>query len=382
MSFNSRWPIVPIGKVVANKDSKRIPLKQADRAARQGEYPYYGASGIIDYVDEYLFEGPHLLIGEDGANLLARSTPIAFMATGKFWVNNHAHVLGATDKIDLKYLEYFFATLDLEPYVTGSAQPKLNRKNLDRIPIPLPPLAEQRRIAAILDKADAIRRKRQQAIQYTEELLRAAFLDMFGDPVTNPKGWETEVLSEVVDPDTIVTYGIVQAGPEVENGVPYIRTGDIKDGRIIEENLLKTSPEIAQKYKRSEVHTGDLVMSIRATVGTVAEVPASLDGANLTQGTAKISPGPKVIGSYLFEFIRSNGCQDWLQRQVKGATFREITLKRLREMPVMVPPLRLQSEFDQVVQRIRDGNDKYIKADSESNGLFNSLLQRAFRGEL
>ena len=83
------WPIIALGDVVENKNAKRIPLKQADRELRNGPYPYYGASGVIDHIDEYLFEGPHLLVGEDGANLLARSTPIAFIADGQFWVNSH-----------------------------------------------------------------------------------------------------------------------------------------------------------------------------------------------------------------------------------------------------------------------------------------------------
>jgi type I restriction enzyme S subunit len=124
------WAIVPFGKLVENKDSKRVPLKESDRTERHGAYPYYGASGIIDYVNDYLYEGTHLLIGEDGANLLAGATPIAFLADGKFWVNNHAHVLAATDRAELKYLQYFFETLDLKPYVTGSAQQNLLEKSL------------------------------------------------------------------------------------------------------------------------------------------------------------------------------------------------------------------------------------------------------------
>ena len=140
MIASTCWTVVPLGDIVENKDSKRVPIKEAERTERHGSYPYYGASGIIDYVDGYLFEGSHLLVGEDGANLLARSTPIAFIADGRFWVNNHAHVLKATESVELKYLAYFFETLDLKPYVTGSAQPKLTRKSLDRIPVPLPPI--------------------------------------------------------------------------------------------------------------------------------------------------------------------------------------------------------------------------------------------------
>lgn len=132
------WEVKKLGKILENKDSDRIPVKKSDRKEMAGDYPYYGASGIVDYVDDYLFEGPNLLIGEDGANLLSRSTDIAFIADGKYWVNNHAHVLGS-DRIELlHYVMYFINNLDLEPYITGSAQPKLNQGNLNKIEVPIP----------------------------------------------------------------------------------------------------------------------------------------------------------------------------------------------------------------------------------------------------
>ena len=131
-------------------------------------------------------------------NLLARSSPIAFLASGKFWVNNHAHILSFNGMADLRYLVRYLESTDLKKYVTGTAQPKLTRSNLDRIPVPLPPLPEQRRIASILDKADNLRQKREDGIRLTEELLRSTFLEMFGDPETNPKGWELQPLAEVV----------------------------------------------------------------------------------------------------------------------------------------------------------------------------------------
>lgn len=293
---------------------------------------------------------------------------------------------GDSSRIDHRYLVHFLNSLDgqrqVSQLVKGTTRQRVNLTDFKKLQIPLPSLEEQRRIAAILDKADAVRWKRQQAIALTEELLRSAFLEMFGDPATNLKGWEMKPLVKVVQSDTIITYGIVQAGPHIENGIPYVRTGDIKNDQIIEPGLLRTSPDIAKKYKRSEVYAGDIVISIRATVGTTARVPASLHGANLTQGTAKISPGPDTDGNYLLWFIRSNGCQDWIQRQVKGATFREITLERLRSMPVMLPPLDLQSKFGKIVNQTIQCTRKLELAKGNEEDLFNSLLQRAFRREL
>lgn len=141
------WPVRPFGELVSNQDGRRRPVKASDRATRQGKYPYYGASGIIDYVEEYLFDETALLIGEDGANLLARSTPIAFIADGKYWVNNHAHVVTINGNAELIYLCTALNLRDLADYVTGSAQPKLNQANMNRIPIPVPPLPLQKEFA-------------------------------------------------------------------------------------------------------------------------------------------------------------------------------------------------------------------------------------------
>ena len=139
-------------------------MSVATRNKLEKTYDYYGASGVIDKVDDYLFDKPLLLIGEDGANLVARSTPIAFIARGKYWVNNHAHVLDSNTETQLRYVESCINSINLEPYLTGTAQPKLNQDRMNTILLPVPPLGEQRRIVAALDKylalVDGIERNR------------------------------------------------------------------------------------------------------------------------------------------------------------------------------------------------------------------------------
>ena len=143
-----------INQISENCDNQRKPVTSGNRVS--GEYPYYGASGIVDYVDDYIFDGDYLLISEDGANLLARSTPIAFSISGKNWVNNHSHVLHFNTYETRRYIEIYLNSIDLTPYITGGAQPKLNQKNLNKIPISLPSLEEQRRIVNILDHFDKL----------------------------------------------------------------------------------------------------------------------------------------------------------------------------------------------------------------------------------
>jgi type I restriction enzyme S subunit len=179
----STWEWTTIGFLTRNFDGRRVPVKQDDRLKRQGAYPYYGASGIIDTIDEYIFHGEFLLIGEDGANLVMRSTPIAFRATGKFWVNNHAHVMQTFGNVPLEYLEQYINGIDLQSWITGSAQPKLTQANMNRIPIALPPAGEQqeivRRVKALFYLADMIEKRVEAATKRTEKLTQAILAKAF-----------------------------------------------------------------------------------------------------------------------------------------------------------------------------------------------------------
>ena len=171
-----------LDQISENLDSKRQPITSGFRTS--GKIPYYGASGVVDYVEDYIFDGDFLLISEDGANLLARNTPIAFSVSGKIWVNNHAHILKFRTYEERRFIEFYLNKTDLAPYISGAAQPKLNKKNLNSIKFPIPPLKEQQYIVTILDKFDTlvnsiseglpkeIALRRKQYEYYREQLLR------------------------------------------------------------------------------------------------------------------------------------------------------------------------------------------------------------------
>ena len=150
------WVWVSFGDITISRDRERVPVSRAERKRRTKVYDYYGASGVIDKIDGYLFDKPLLLIGEDGANLINRSKPIAFIARGKYWVNNHAHVLDGLGEDYLRFLALFINATNLKPFVTGTAQPKMNQKKMNSIPVALPPLSEQLRIVAKVDELMAL----------------------------------------------------------------------------------------------------------------------------------------------------------------------------------------------------------------------------------
>jgi type I restriction enzyme S subunit len=132
----AEWVKTTVNKIATNLDSKRVPITKNVRTS--GQYPYYGASGIVDYVGDYIFEGDSLLVSEDGANLLARSTPIAFSVSGRYWVNNHAHILKFEKMATQRFVEFYLESIRLDEYIRGAAQPKLTQRALNSIPIPIP----------------------------------------------------------------------------------------------------------------------------------------------------------------------------------------------------------------------------------------------------
>ena len=185
------WKFVRFGQISICRDGQRVPLSKEERQLRRGPFPYYGASGVIDSIDEYIFDEDLLLVGEDGANLINRRTPIAFIAKGRYWVNNHAHVLDSGDDLTLRYLELFINAIDLSPYVTGTAQPKMNQEKMNLIVIAVPPPQEQARIVGrashLLHSCDTMEVLLREANLQGGQLAAAAVLHLTGIDIEQTK---------------------------------------------------------------------------------------------------------------------------------------------------------------------------------------------------
>ena len=198
-----------LGEVVINYDRLRKPLSSMQRESFKGDYPYYGAQGIIDFVAEYRCDGEYLLIAEDGENLSSRNEPIAQIARGRFWVNNHAHIVTNNELSDMQYLCYLLNSSDIAGYVTGSAQPKLSQTNLNKIVISLPPLPVQQKIASILSTYDTLIENNTKRIRLLEQMAENLYKEWFvrfrfpGHENVEmergvPKGWSIAKLKEIV----------------------------------------------------------------------------------------------------------------------------------------------------------------------------------------
>ena len=177
--ISSSWEVIPLRNLCENLDSKRIPITSSDREA--GDIPYYGASGIVDYVKDYIFDEPLLLISEDGANLLARSTPIAFSISGKTWVNNHAHVLKFNNIYTQRFVEFYINQVDISQYITGAAQPKLSQANLNKICIPCPNIEVQEKIVREIESVIHIVEQNKRLIAVFEQKMADKISEIWGE---------------------------------------------------------------------------------------------------------------------------------------------------------------------------------------------------------
>jgi type I restriction enzyme, S subunit len=435
-SVSEGWIVAPLGAITTNFDGTRIPVRATDRSKRRGQYPYYGASGIIDSIDDYLFDGDFLLIAEDGANLLSRSTPIAFRASGKFWVNNHAHVVQTRCAVPLDYLQAFLNGMSLEAFVTGSAQPKLTQEALNSILVMLAPLAEQQRIVTKIESLMA------QVSQSREHLSRVpAILKRFRQAVLTAacsgkltEDWrESNAPNESVDEflqrilierksrwergkyrkpnhsgdenadtdvpdtwrwcsfDTFVTDSLYgprfSANVYSNEGIPTIRTTDIDShGRIVFRDpprLSLSAPEASELC----LHDGDLLVTRSGSIGKCAMYESAVGPAIPSAYLIRFRVTRDALPpAYLLLFLMSPSGQELLRGGATSVTQSNVNAVTISQFPVPLPP---RAEITVILRRARtllafaDAIEHRVSAAvSHAEKLSQSILAKAFRGEL
>ena len=258
-------------EVTINFDRKRIPLSAKQRSERQGNYRYYGAQGVIDYVDDYIFDGTYLLIAEDGENLKSQKQNIAQIAKGKFWVNNHAHIVQTNEHCDLQYLCYLINSMDLSGYITGSAQPKLSQANLNAVTLQLPSIEEQKKIVAILgaldDKIELNNKINENLEQQATAIFKSWFIDYLPYGGVVPNEWRTVTLDDIT---SLVSRGI---NPQYSDNTEQI----VINQKCIRNHMLDLS--LARTHTPKTINEkwlqfGDLLINSTGTgtLGRVAQV--------------------------------------------------------------------------------------------------------------
>jgi type I restriction enzyme S subunit len=265
---------------------------------------------------------------------------------------------------------------------SGTGQPFIKPSDVKSHRIYLPPLPEQRRIAAILDKADALRAKRREALAQLDRLAQSIFVEMFGDPVTNPKGWDVVELRELVIAGDNINYGVVQPGDDFDDGVPLIRVGDMVSGVINHDALKKISPEIESDYKRSRLVGDELLLSCVGSIGSVALVTGKEQGFNIARAVARIRLRHDVSRHFMAVQLSLPGIQSYFRQELRTVSQPTLNIKQINETMVVRPPKKVQRAFDDriaVFGRLRESHQAASQALTDT---FAALQHRAFRGEL
>lgn len=311
---------IELKEIVSNHDNRRKALNAVERGNKKTnpQYPYYGANGIVDFIDEYIFDEELLCIAEDGGNWGYKQN-CSYIVNGKYWVNNHVHVLKPKKNIEIKYLMYYLNYTDLTSYITGTTRGKLTRTALDKIQINLPELEIQREIVIILDKINNLIEKNKKRIIYLEELVKSRFIEMFGDTIKNDKGWEVKKWEEVLK----MINGKNQKKVENESGKYDIFGSGGKMGKADDWLVKENSVLIGRK---GSINKPIIVKEKIWNVDTVFGLEPNIEIINCDY---------LYYFCYFYDFERLN----------KAVTIPSLTKKDLLKIDIPIPPLVLQEKF-------------------------------------
>lgn len=358
-------------------DNKRIPVTAKDR--KLGKYPYYGANGIQDYVDGYIFDDELVLLAEDGGNFGSKDRPIAYRVSGKCWVNNHAHVLKAKQVIDVDYLCYSLMFYDVSTIVNGATRQKLNQSDMRKMKIPLPPLNEQKHIVDVLDKVTDLITQSKRQLELLTELVKARFVEMFGDPIANNYKWKEVSVGDIC-------FVTKLAGFEYTDYIHYRESGDVimvrglnvKNMKLKLDDVYYIDSYTSDKLPRSQLKENDIVMTyIGVNIGDVALV----DGRNryhLAPNVAKISPyNYENLNSLFLVNLLSFNKENFASNATNTAK-QALNMDKIRKLKVMLPPLELQNKFADFVEQIDKSKSQIQKSLKQLETLKKALMQKYF----
>jgi len=395
IEFNNNWQVKPLGEVCEIIGGNPAP-KGEDVFIKDG-LPfvkmkdvgrYHLTSNLIDIenkVSPETAEQNRLKLIKKGSILLPRSGSVAL---------NHRVILGMdaymvshlcaleikdTRAVYNKFLYYHLTTINFSNITKKTTGlDAITFEDLARVRIPLPPLPIQKQIAEILEKADEAKQKRKEANKLTDEFLQSVFIEIFGDPVKNPKGWEVMKLGEVFDS---IRYGTGSPPTYIENGIPFIRATNIKNNSIVENDLVFISKLEADKIKKCELREGDLII-VRSGVNTgdAAVVPKEFDGA---YAAYDLIIELKKVHSVFYSFlINSSYGKAIIGPLSRRAGQPHLNAEQLREIEFYFPPLSLQQKFAEIVNKTEALKEKQKQSEQELEKLFQSLMQKAFKGKL
>ena len=330
-------------------DSRRVPITAKDRKA--GPYPYYGANGLQDYVADYIFDDELVLLAEDGGNFGSKERPIAYRVSGKCWVNNHAHVLKAKPNMHVDYLCYALMFYDTEGLVNGATRQKLTQTAMRQMVIPYRDMTEQLQIIKKISQIVRSIEKRKEELQLLDQLVKSRFIELFGDPVTNPYGWQQLTVNDVC---VSVVRGPFGSALKKEFFVPPSDTTyKVYEQKhaIQKSSTIGTYYVTAEKYnelRRFECHSGDILMSCSGTMGELYQLPAGCERGIINQALCKFTLNERILPIVFLAYMR----ETIGNLETKGSGIQNIAaVSYVKAMPINLPPMRVQEQFATFVEQ-------------------------------
>ena len=387
------WRETTIGALVDFFDSKRVPLNSRQRAKRQGKYPYYGASGVVDHIDDYIFEGRYLLIAEDGENLNSRKLPIAFFAKGRFWVNNHAHIIKGKPKVaDDEFLKHWFASANISAYVTGAAQPKLSQSNLKRMSIRLPDFSQQQKIASILSAYDDLIENNTRRIALLEKLAQLLYREWFvhfrfpGHEDVSFKESELGRIPEEWEVASLESFGTILTGktpskkkPELFGGeVPFIKLPDMHGQVFIVETTEGLSREGEESQRKKTVPANSICVSC---IGTGGIVVITSEPSQTNQQINTVVPTRSDLREFLY--FSALSLQDDINNYgATGATMTNLSRGKFASLKVIAPCEKMVSSYSKLTAPMFDRVLNLQRANRNLRAQRDLLLPKLVSGEI
>lgn len=403
------WEIVPIRHLFQFKNNLRVPLSAEERGKIVEKiYPYYGASGIIDYVDNFIFDEDLILVAEDGANLLSRSTPLAFIATGKYWVNNHAHILKPLSRI-IKFWQYLLQIYDFSPLISGSAQPKLTKDNLASILLPSPTVEEQTAIAHYLDtklgEIDALIDKQQTLLEKLAEQRTAVITHAVTkglNPAAPMKNSGVEWLGDVPAHWNWIKLGYtllnLRTGLNPRSNFE-LNTSDAENYYITIQELVNERIEVTEKTDkindealkmindRSQLKVGDILLSGTGSIGKTALISKTPVNWNIKEGVYALTTNSNLITSnFLLKVFQSKFILNQMDMLAMGSTVRSVKMADLRLIKIPLPSLVEQAEITDYLDQETAKIDRLCETVNQTIGRLKeyrtALITQAVTGKI
>lgn len=388
------WPLVPLGDLCALEIGK-TPSRAETDFWRDGIHPWLSIADMNQGRDLQITKERVTDLGVKSANmrlvppgtlLLSYKLSIGKVGFARVPMYTNEAIAALSELSNDAYPNYVYWTLQHIDLLQGADRAAmgatLNKAKLKQVLIPLPPLPEQRRIAAILDKADALRAKRRAAIDKLDQLLKSVFLDMFGDPLTNPYGFDVCTLEEISDKSDRINYGVVQPGGEFSNGIPLVRVGDIEGGRLDASSIKHIDPEIESAYTRSRLRGNELLISCVGSIGTVAIVPDSAIGFNIARAITRIPLKHPESRAFVKACLQTVATQSYFMEKTRTVSQPTLNVEFVKQTPVLSPPTELQQRFSSIASALELQKRQMQVSATQLDTLFASLQHRAFSGEL